>query len=335
MSQAETNTSSSTIPVTILTGYLGSGKTTLINHILTVQHGQRIAVIENEFGEEGIDNELLVQDRDEQIIEMNNGCICCTVRGDLVRILSELATKKADGRLTFDRVIIETTGLADPAPVAQTFFVDDFIRQNFILDAIVTTVDAKHAPDQLDQHHEAQEQVGFADRILLTKADLVSEQQQQALRARLTKINPKASILLASHGQTDIAKILDIKGFNLDAILEIEPDFLDVDAHAHEHDDQIASFVFSEQRALDPDRLEDVLSVIVEKFGTQLLRYKGVLNVDGMPHRIVLQGVHMLMGSAAGTPWGKSEPRQSKFVFIGRDLPKEVILGGLQSCVVD
>ena len=331
-SQAKTQVQ---IPVTILTGYLGSGKTTLINHILSVQHGHRIAVIENEFGEEGIDNELLVQDRDEQIIEMNNGCICCTVRGDLIRILNELATKKADGWVKFDRVIIETTGLADPAPVAQTFFVDDDIRQNFILDAIVTTVDAKHAPDQLDKHHEAQEQVGFADRILVTKSDLVSSEELEALHRRLRNINPKAGIREAHHGETNLDNILDIKGFNLDAILEIEPDFLDEDAHAHTHDDHIASFVFSEQRSLDPDRLEDVLAIIVEKFGTQLLRYKGVLNVNGMPHRIIVQGVHMLVGSAAGSAWGKNETRQSKFVFIGHDLPKDIILEGLRSCVVE
>lgn len=333
MSNAQTNPAPAQIPVTILTGYLGSGKTTLINHILNAPHGQRIAVIENEFGEEGIDNELLVQDSDEQIIEMNNGCICCTVRGDLVRILNELSEKKADGRVKFDRVIIETTGLADPAPVAQTFFVDDDVHDQYILDAIVTTVDAKHAQSQLDQHHEAQEQVGFADRILITKSDLVDDAALQSLRSRLRRMNSRAAMIEVNHGNADIEQILDIKGFNLNAILEIEPDFLD--DVAHDHDDHITSFVFTETRALDPDRLEEFLTVIINTFGTQLLRYKGVLHVDGMAHRIVLQGVHMLMGSVPGAKWGDTEQRQTKFVFIGKDMPKEIILQGLQSCVVE
>ncbi|EMR12729.1 cobalamin synthesis protein [Methylophaga lonarensis MPL] len=333
MSNAQTNPAPAQIPVTILTGYLGSGKTTLINHILSAPHGQRIAVIENEFGEAGIDNELLVQDSDEQIIEMNNGCICCTVRGDLVRILNELSEKKADGRVKFDRVIIETTGLADPAPVAQTFFVDDDIRDQYMLDAIVTTVDAKHAQSQLDQHHEAQEQVGFADRILITKSDLVDDTALQNLQSRLRKMNSRAAMIEVNHGNTDIEEILDIRGFNLNAILEIEPHFLD--DVAHDHDDHITSFVFTEKRALDPDRLEEFLTVVINTFGTQLLRYKGVLHVDGMEHRIVIQGVHMLMGSVPGAKWGAAEQRQTKFVFIGRDLPKEIILKGLETCIAE
>lgn len=332
MSQQETHSNHTKIPVTILTGFLGSGKTTLINHILRDMHGHRIAVIENEFGAEGIDNDLLVRDKDEQIIEMNNGCICCTVRGDLVRILGELIDKKNAGMHHFDRVIIETTGLADPAPVAQTFFVDDTITEHYILDAIITTVDAKHGSQQLDKHHEAQEQVGFADRLLLTKTDLVSNDELTALRQRLTQMNPRASIKNAMHGETDIADIIDIHGFHLDSILEIEPDFLnDV---AHEHDDNITSFVFSEDRPLDPDKLETILEVIVQTFGTELMRYKGILNVDGMDHRIIIQGVHMLMGSAVGEPW-ETQPRKSKFVFIGKDLPKDILLSGLASCVVE
>ena len=255
----------SQIPVTILTGFLGSGKTTLLNRILKEQHGHRIAVIENEFGEAGIDNELLVQDRDEQIVEMNNGCICCTVRGDLVRILGELHAKKQAGQLHFDRVIIETTGLADPAPVAQTFFVDDDIGQQYLLDAIVTMVDAKHAPEQLDEHHEAQEQVGFADRILITKTDVVQPYDVAQLRQRLVKMNPRAKIGEAKHGVAAIDDLLDIRGFNLNAILEVEPDFLtDVD---HEHDDDVTSFVFRESRALDLERVEDFLSAIVQVYG--------------------------------------------------------------------
>ena len=321
----------SAIPVTILTGFLGSGKTTLLNRILKEHHGHRIAVIENEFGEAGIDNELLVQDREEQIVEMNNGCICCTVRGDLVRILGELHAKRQAGQLQFDRVIIETTGLADPAPVAQTFFVDDVISQQYLLDAIVTMVDAKHAPQQLDEHHEAQEQVGFADRILITKTDVVPPDEVAQLRQRLVRMNPRAKIGEARHGVAAIEDLLDIRGFNLHAILEIEPDFLtDVD---HEHDDDVSSFVFREDKPLDLDRVEDFLGGIVQVYGTRLMRYKGVLNIKGMKQRVVLQGVHMLMGSEEGSPWKPGEKRESKMVFIGRDMPRDVLLDGLAHCV--
>ena len=321
----------SAIPVTILTGFLGSGKTTLLNRILKEHHGHRIAVIENEFGEAGIDNELLVQDSDEQIVEMNNGCICCTVRGDLVRILGELHAKRQAGQLQFDRVIIETTGLADPAPVAQTFFVDDDISQQYLLDAIVTMVDAKHAPQQLDEHHEAQEQVGFADRILITKTDVVQPDEVAQLRQRLVRMNPRAKIGEARHGVAAIEDLLDIRGFNLHAILEIEPDFLtDVD---HEHDDDVSSFVFREDKPLDLDRVEDFLGGIVQVYGTRLMRYKGVLNIKGMKQRVVLQGVHMLMGSEEGSPWKPGEKRESKMVFIGRDMPRDVLLDGLAHCV--
>jgi len=319
------------IPVTILTGFLGSGKTTLLNRILKEHHGHRIAVIENEFGEAGIDNELLVQEEGEQIVEMNNGCICCTVRGDLVRILGELHDKKRAGQLQFDRVIIETTGLADPAPVAQTFFVDEDISQHYLLDAIVTMVDAKHAPQQLDEHHEAQEQVGFADRILVTKTDLAAADEVAALRQRLIRMNPRARIGEARHGVAALDDLLDIHGFNLNAILEIEPDFLtDVE---HEHDDDVTSFVFREKRPLDLERLEDFLGGIVQVYGPSLMRYKGVLHIKGYDKRVVFQGVHMLMGSDLGTPWRPGEARESKFVFIGRDMPRDVLLQGLSQCV--
>ena len=322
----------SQIPVTILTGFLGSGKTTLLKRILQEQHGHRIAVIENEFGEAGIDNELLVQDRDEQIIEMNNGCICCTVRGDLVRILGELHTKKAAGTLQFDRVVIETTGLADPAPVAQTFFVDDQISQQYLLDAIVTMVDAVHADAQFDEHHEAQEQVAFADRILITKSDLASAQELKALRQRVVQMNPRAKIGEARNGVASIDDLLDIRGFNLNAILEIEPDFLtDV---SHEHDDDVTSFVFRAEKPLDLDRTEDFLSGVIQVYGAKLMRYKGVLSVKGQDRRVVIQGVHMLMGSDLGSAWKAGEKRDSKMVFIGRDMPKDVLLDGLAQCVV-
>jgi G3E family GTPase len=224
------------IPVTILPGYLGSGKTTLLNRILKEQHGQRIAAIENEFGEVGIDNEILIDDRDEQVAVMNNGCICCTVRGDLVRILGELSERRRLGERGFDRVVIETTGLADPAPVAQTFFVENAVHRDYLLDAIITLVDAKHGGMQLDAHHEAQEQVGFADRILISKTDLVQDVEVQNLSQRLTRLNPRAPQRNVNFGAADIGDILDIQGFKLDAILEIEPEFLaDV---SHEHDDE-------------------------------------------------------------------------------------------------
>ena len=322
---------SSLIPVTILTGFLGSGKTTLLNYILKQPHGHRIAVIENEFGEAGIDNELLIQEQGEQIIEMNNGCICCTVRGDLVRILGELAGKRRAGTLQVGRVVIETTGLADPAPVAQTFFVDEDITQNFMLDAIVTLVDAKHAPLQLDEHHEAQEQVGFADRILLTKTDLVNPDEVRALRQRLARMNPRARIAESRQGVAALEDLLDIRGFNLNAILEIEPDFLsDV---THEHDDEITSFVFREKRPMDLEKIEDFLSAMVQVHGAQLLRYKGILNIHGVDRRVVFQGVHMLMGSDLAQPWAAGETRESKMVFIGKDLPREALEKGLTHSV--
>ena len=319
------------IPVTILTGFLGSGKTTLLNRILQEQHGQRIAVIENEFGEAGIDNEILLQDRDEQIIEMNNGCICCTVRGDLVRILGNLADKRNSGELKFDRVVIETTGLADPAPVAQTFFVEDKVHEHYLLDAVVTLVDAKHAPTQLKEHREAQEQVGFADRILISKSDLVSDSETAALKERLQGLNPRAPIKSVHFGKTDIADILDVRGFNLDDILAIEPGFLE--ENHHEHDDEISSFMFRDKRAFIMEKLDTFLGGIVEIYGTDMLRYKGVLNVQGNDKRVVFQGVHMLMASDLGKPWENAE-RESVLVFIGRNLPKDVFEAGLTTCLV-
>ncbi len=318
------------IPVTILTGFLGVGKTTLLNRILHEQHGKRIAVIENEFGETGIDGDLLIQG-EEQIVEVNNGCICCTVRGDLVRILGELAVKNESGELKFQRVIIETTGLADPAPVAQTFFVEQDVRDNYFLDAIITVVDAVHGMQQLDEHHEAQEQVGFADRLLLSKTDLVSADAVQTISARIRQINPRAPIKHVDFGKTDLADILDIKGFNLDEILKIEPDFLeDV---SHEHDDDISSFVFRSERAFNLEKLEVFMGAMVEIYGVQLLRYKGILNIEGDDRKTIFQGVHMLMGGDIGSAWQATEKRESIMVFIGKDLPKERFLAGLTLCL--
>ncbi len=226
----------SQVPVTVLTGFLGAGKTTLLNRILTEQHGRKIAVIENEFGPEGIDNELLVADTDEQIVEMNNGCICCTVRGDLVRILTDLKAKRQSNELDFERVIIETTGMANPGPVTQTFFIEDDIASYYLLDAVITVVDAKHGHDTLDAQPEAQNQVGFADRILMSKTDLVSAGDAQSLRERLVRMNPRAPIKAVNFGQVPIAEVLDLRGFNLNAILDIDPQFL-----AGEHPDAAAS----------------------------------------------------------------------------------------------
>ena len=236
------------IPVTILTGFLGAGKTTLLNRILHEQHGEKIAVIENEFGETGVDNEILVEDKDEQIVEMNNGCLCCTVRGDLVRILGELGGKRKRGELAFDRVIIETTGLANPGPVAQTFFMEEKIHDQYLLDAVVTVVDAKHAPQQLDEHDEARRQVGFADRILLSKTDLVDQANVDELMKRLRSMNPRAPQKKVHMGEADIREILDIRGFNLNAVLEVDPEFLESDYH--EHNDEVTSFVWKDARPL-------------------------------------------------------------------------------------
>lgn len=320
------------VPVTLLTGFLGAGKTTLLNRILTEQHGQKIAVIENEFGETGIDTDLLVNS-EEQIVEMNNGCICCTVRGDLVRILGQLAERRDRGEVKFDRVIIETTGLADPAPVAQTFFVEENIGEYYRLDAIVTVVDAKHAQRQLDEHHEAQEQVGFADCLLLSKTDLVPEAETAALVSRLRKLNARAPLTKVHFGETDLKKILDIHGFDLNAILEIEPDFL-ADL-AHEHDDEVASFVFRAPRPFNSVKLEECLGYMITFHGKDMLRYKGVLHVDDSPTRVIFQGVHMIMGFDVGKPWNIDEVRESVIVFIGRNLPKERFLAALEQCLTD
>ena len=320
------------IPATILTGFLGAGKTTLLNRILSEHHGQRIAVIENEFGEAGVDGGLLFQG-EEQIVEMNNGFICCTVRGDLVRILGDLSKRNDAGELKFDRVIIETTGLADPAPVAQTFFVEEEIRTRYNLDAIITVVDAVHGMQQLDEHHEALEQVGFADRILLSKTDLVSAEALQAITSRVRQMNPRAPIKQVHFGQTDISDILDIAGFSLDDILKIEPDFLaDV---SHEHDDDITSFVFRAERPFNMEKLEVFLSAMLEIYGTELLRYKGLLHVDKEDHRWAFQGVHMLMGGEQGSAWKPNEKRESVLVFIGKNLPKQRFEQGLALCLVD
>ncbi len=344
------------VPVTVLTGFLGVGKTTLLNRILTEQHGHKIAVIENEFGPEGIDNELLVSEPGEQIVEMNNGCICCTVRGDLVRILNDLKVKRQSGEIEFERVIIETTGMANPGPVTQTFFMDDGISTYYLLDAVITVVDAKHGHDTLDQQPEAQNQVGFADRILMSKIDLVSEADVKSLKDRLIHMNPRAPIKPVNFGEVAIADVLDVRGFNLNAILEIDPEFLagehpdaardggrhhhDADGHdeddhhhGHHHDDAIKAFVFQSNRAFDPAKLEEYMGTLTQVYGPDMLRYKGVLFMNGSNRRTIFQGVHMLMGADVGRPWAANEKPSSKVVFIGRNLPKEAIIKGLEACL--
>ena len=320
------------IPVTIITGFLGSGKTTLLKRILQGKHGLRIAVIENEFAAESIDNALLVQDSEEQIVEMNNGCICCSVRGDLIRILGELHAKRTAGVLAFDHVIIETTGLAAPGPVAQTFFAEPSVSAFYMHDAILTVIDARHAQQQLTEHREAQEQVGFADRILLSKTDLVSKEELAALRQRLLAINCRASMQKVSFGNVPLRDILNIRGFNLNAIVELEPDFLG--ELGHRHGDGVQSFVYHQAQPLDLDKVENFLDAIVQLFGTQLMRYKGILYIEESPCRAVFQGVHMLMGSELGALWRDGETRASKMVFIGRGLPQDTLIRGLDRCVV-
>src|SRR5688572_24561781 len=330
MAGQQTQAQDGMVPVTILTGFLGSGKTTLLNRILKEDHGKRIAVIENEFGEVGVDGEIL-EKSEEQIVEMNNGCICCTVRGDLIRILGTLKEKRDAGDLKFDRVVIETTGMADPGPVAQTFFTDEEIGNYYLLDSIITLVDAKHAPQQLDEFHEAQEQVGFADRILLSKTDLVSSSDVDNLSKRLKKMNPRAPIKRVNFGDAPLAEVLDIRGFNLNAILELDPDFLtDIQ---HEHHDEVESFVFRSDKPFDGAKLENFLSGMIQVYGPDLLRYKGVLWMKGNNRRVVFQGVHMMMGGDMGKPWEKSEKKGSIMVFIGKKLPKDLFIAGLEECL--
>jgi G3E family GTPase len=319
------------IPVTIFTGFLGAGKTTLLQRVLTEQHGQKIAVIENEFGAESIDNDLLTHLAGEQLVEMNNGCICCTVRGDLSKMLRELYEKRQAGTIHFERVIIETTGMANPGPVAQTFFMDEFVAEHYLLDAIITVVDAKHGMQTLTEQDEAQAQVAFADRILMSKRDLVDDETFNSLKQRLVKMNPRAPITAVHFGSVDIKEILDIRGFNLNAVLDISPEFLVSDVHSH--DDTVSSFVFTTERLVDGKKFEDFMGAITQVYGENMLRYKGILALHGMDRRMVFQGVHMLMGADAGKPWAKGEKRNSKMVFIGKKLPEKTIIEGLKQCL--
>jgi G3E family GTPase len=348
------------IPATILTGFLGSGKTTLLKRVLSETHGRKIAVIENEFGEENIDNEILVADTTEQILQLSNGCVCCTIREDLRSTLATLAEKRRKGELDFERVVIETTGLADPGPVAQTFFMDDEIAESYLLDSILTLVDAKHAESQLDARQEARRQVGFADQIFISKSELVDGPALHALMHRIKHMNPRAPQRKVHFGEVPISEVFDLRGFNLNAKLEIDPEFLSADehhghdhahdhghdAHDHEHDehcahphhhahdDDVKSFVFRSDKAFNPAKLEDFLGAIVQVYGPKMLRYKGVLYMKGSDKKVIFQGVHQLMGSDLGPKWMPAEKKQSKMVFIGIDLPKDILLQGLEGCLV-
>ena len=342
------------IPVTVLTGYLGAGKTTLLNRILTEQHGRRYAVIVNEFGEIGIDNDLVVG-ADEEVFEMNNGCICCTVRGDLIRILEGLMKRRGK----FDAVIVETTGLADPAPVAQTFFVDQDVQEAARLDAVVTVADAKWLSDRLKDAPEAKNQIAFADVIVLNKTDLVDAAQLREVEARIRAINPYARLHKTQRCAVPLDAVLDRNAFSLDRILEIEPEFLNGDdghdhhdhahgphdhGHGHEphrhgglkhyHDEEMQSVAIAHDGDVDPQKFMPWLNDLVQREGGKILRSKGILAFKGEPKRFVFQGVHMMLDGDVQRDWKPDEKRMSKVVFIGRDLPDEAIRTGFISCTL-
>jgi G3E family GTPase len=335
------------IPVTVLTGYLGAGKTTLLNRILSEPHGKKYAVIVNEFGEIGIDNDLVVG-ADEEVFEMNNGCICCTVRGDLIRIIEGLMRRKGK----FDAIIVETTGLADPAPVAQTFFVDENVGRRARLDAVVTVADAKWLKDRLKDAPEAKNQIAFADVILLNKTDLVSDAELREVEARIRAINPYAKLHRTQKSQIALDQVLGRNAFDLDRILDIEPEFLHVDDHDHHHDhghdhghdhhhhglkhyhdEDMQSMSLNTDKPLNPDKFFPWIQKLVADDGPKILRCKGILNFKDDPERFVFQGVHMILDGDHQRPWKDDEKRNSRLVFIGRELPEEKIRKGFESCV--
>ena len=340
------------IPVTVLTGYLGAGKTTLLNRILSEPHGKKFAVIVNEFGEIGIDNELVVN-ADEEVFEMNNGCICCTVRGDLVRIIDGLMRRKGK----FDAIIVETTGLADPAPVAQTFFMDEAVGAKTKLDAVVTVADAKWLTERLKDAPEAKNQIAFADVILINKTDLVTPEELRELEARIHALNPYARLHRTERAKIDINEVLGRNAFDLDRILDIEPNFLEGEGHDHDHhhdhsdhdhgadhhhhgnglkhyhDEDMQSVALRTDKALNPDKFFPWVQDLVAKDGPNILRCKGILAFKDDPERFVFQGVHMILDGDHQRPWRADEPRDSRIVFIGRNLPEDKIRQGFESCI--